>query len=467
MAWLEKRNKNYLVCHRVGRKVKRTLAYTDKSASQAMLTRLNKELALGKEGLTDPYAEHRDRPLSEHVGDWINDLRQLGRANGYVRTVEGRLERLVEECRWKLLEDIDADSFADWREKAMGEYGHNAKDKKLLKRAKEKPTPMSPKTKNHYLEAVRAFCLWCVKRGRMEANPIGELEKLDVSEDVRRGRRAITEEELGRLLAAVPERYQLLYKVALGTGLRAGELKALQWGDIHADYTTPHIRLRAATTKAKRGDSLPLRADLAKELSKARHAAADTDRVFDRVPRAREHQKWLLAADIPYADEQGRYFDIHALRHEYGTLLSKSGVAPREAMELMRHTDMRLTMNLYTDPRIFDLKAAVEKMPTILPTTPESRRQAATGTDTIIPFPDVVGTGGTSRRGKEVAQEVARIGLFGRCSAGIGDNDEDRRNRKLQDLTGKIAHWRPNAPMGFSEGDGARTRNHRIDNPVL
>ncbi|MCL2646821.1 MAG: hypothetical protein FWD61_07420 [Phycisphaerales bacterium] len=226
MAWLEKRNKTYMVCDRIGRKTIRIKAYTDKAASQAMLTRYNKERAKKKEGLTDPYAEHRHRPLSEHVGDWINDLRQLRRAKGYVRTVEGRMERLVKECRWKLLEDIDADSFADWREKAMGEYGHNAKDKKLLKQAKENPTPMSPTTKNHYLGAVRAFCLWCVKRKRMEANPIGELEKLDVSEDVRRGRRAITEEELRRLLAAVPERYQLLYKVALGTGLRAWELKA-------------------------------------------------------------------------------------------------------------------------------------------------------------------------------------------------------------------------------------------------
>jgi len=208
MAWIEKRNRTYQVCYRIGRKVKRIPAYTDKSASQAMLVRLVKELALGKEGLTDPYAEHRNRPLSEHVGDWTGELRQLGRAKGYINAIEGRMERLIEECNWKLLEDIDVDSFADWREKAMGEYGHNAK----VKQAKANPEPMSPKTKNHYLEAVRSFCLWCVKRKRMEANPVGEIEKLDTSDDVRRGRRAITEEELGRLLAAVPERYSCFTK---------------------------------------------------------------------------------------------------------------------------------------------------------------------------------------------------------------------------------------------------------------
>jgi integrase len=52
------------------------------------------------------------------------------------------------------------------------------------------------------------------------------------------------------------------------------------------------------------------------------------------------------------------------LRHSYGSLLAKSGVASRVALALMRHTDMRLTMNIYTDRRIFDLASAVEKLPT-------------------------------------------------------------------------------------------------------
>lgn len=34
-------------------------------------------------------------------------------------------------------------------------------------------------------------------------------------------------------------------------------------------------------------------------------------------------------------------------------------------MELMRHTDLRLTMRTYTDPRIFDLAGAVEKLPLV------------------------------------------------------------------------------------------------------
>lgn len=162
-------------------------------------------------------------------------------------------------------------------------------------------------------------------------------------------------------------------------------------------------------------------------------------------------------------DEQGRYFDIHALRHEFGTLLSKSGVSPREAMELMRHTDMRLTMNLYTDPRIFDLKSAVEKMPTITPTTPDSQQQAATGTDATIPFPNATRIG-NDVGSKRVAQEVARTATYGQCSASNGTHHE---TKNLQDLSGKSVNRHSNAPIDITADGGSRTRNLWFTKPLL
>ena len=43
------------------------------------------------------------------------------------------------------------------------------------------------------------------------------------------------------------------------------------------------------------------------------------------------------------------WVDFHALRMTYITRLQRAGVSPREAMELARHSDMRLTMKTYTD----------------------------------------------------------------------------------------------------------------------
>ena len=57
----------------------------------------------------------------------------------------------------------------------------------------------------------------------------------------------------------------------------------------------------------------------------------------------------------------------------------RAGVAPRVAMALMRHTDMRLTMNVYTDPHIFNLAGAVEKLPSL--PTDDTQTQTVKATD--------------------------------------------------------------------------------------
>ena len=66
---------------------------------------------------------------------------------------------------------------------------------------------------------------------------------------------------------------------------------------------------------------------------------------------------------------------VHALRHSFGTLLSKCSVAPRTAQAAMRHSTIDLTMNTYTDPRLLDLHQAVASLPNLpLGTLTRTRR---------------------------------------------------------------------------------------------
>lgn len=339
-------------------KPKMVKGYTDKGASEQLGAKLERAKAQGEQGLVDPYKAHRKRPLTEHVTDWIGELRQLGRDELYVAPCEARLRRLMSECGWRVLGEIDVDSFCKWRESATVNADHNRKDQST-----RTIRSMSPRCKNHYLSTLTTFCRWCVKRRRMAVNPMVDIEKVDESSDVRRERRALNADELGNLLDAVPKHYRLGYQMLMGTGLRRGELLALRWGDVRLSAPHPFIQLRAATTKSKRADVVPLRADLADLLRKAKGDAGEGDSVVKILPRVPTHRKYLMAAGIAWCDDAGRRADIHCLRHSFGTLLSKCGVSPREAMSLMRHSDLRLTMKVYTDPRIFDLGGAVEKLP--------------------------------------------------------------------------------------------------------
>src|SRR5262249_25263814 len=73
----------------------------------------------------------------------------------------------------------------------------------------------------------------------------------------------------------------------------------------------------------------------------------------------------LRLAGIPKRDDRGRTLDVHALRHTFGTLMSKGGIAPRTAQAAMRHSKLDLTMNVYTDPRLLDVRGALDALPAL------------------------------------------------------------------------------------------------------
>ena len=91
---------------------------------------------------------------------------------------------------------------------------------------------------------------------------------------------------------------------------------------------------------------VPLQDALAHELRNWKPPdSKPSDRVLE-VPRnlVRMLKKDLEAAGIQYKDDAGRVVDVHALRHTFGTHLSKNGVAPRTAQSLMRHSNIDMTM---------------------------------------------------------------------------------------------------------------------------
>ncbi len=425
--------------------------YADKGASEQLGAKLERAKARGEQGLIDLYKEHRNRALIEHVDDWIAELKQLGRADMYVGPCRARMLRLIDECGWRVMGDISGGAFAKWRKTAKANADHNRGDQTT-----RTIRNLSPKAKNHYLATLNAFCRWCVKRKRMAANPVGtsDVEKLDETSDVRRERRALTADELHRLLEVVPDHYRLAYQMLMATGLRRAELLALRWGDIHLSPPHPLIQLRAATTKSKRADVLPLRQDLAEVLRGRKADSEDGDQVVLMLPRVPTHRKYLAASGIDWQDYAGRRADIHCPRHSYGTMLAKSGVSVREAMELMRHTDLRLTTKVYTDSRVFDLAGAVERLPIELVNQKQCDTNMAAADQKGIDMKPTRRNGkqcghGAVWRSKSVSTTTAQLGM---CSALTGRDDGEYG---LAVSAGPGSLWHQKTPSG---GDGEKER---------
>ncbi len=217
----------------------------------------------------------------------------------------------------------------------------------------------------------------------------------------------------------------MIYKTLVLTGLRRGELASLTVGQLVLDTDPAFLVLAAADEKNRQGSNIPLRADLAADLRQwlaerektvqseaeglPRHVlrlptaapTLSTDAQVFTVPAAlvKILDRDLVAAGIARRvetspgqfkidkrDERGRTVDVHALRHTFGTLLSKGGVAPRTAQAAMRHSTIDLTMNCYTDPKLLDVAGAMDALPALpLSTGPQREAVAAsaTGTDDL------------------------------------------------------------------------------------
>jgi hypothetical protein len=196
----------------------------------------------------------------------------------------------------------------------------------------------------------------------------------------------------------------LTYKTLVLTGLRKGELASLTVAHLRLDDAVPYLTLDPGDEKNREGNSIPLRDDLAadlrawlaEKLDRMQKETLDAGRpiparlppdtpVFT-IPRRLERilDRDLRFAGIPKRDDRGRTLDVHALRTTFGTLLSKGGVPLRTAQAAMRHSDPRLTANVYTDPRLLDVRGALDALPPLPLEGKRAEGEAlrATGTDT-------------------------------------------------------------------------------------
>ena len=280
-------------------------------------------------------------------------------------------------CRFALWADISASKIVNY-----------------LAGLKYRGEKLSVQTYNHYLQSIKDFCQWMVQDARADKSPLDHLKSKTVTEK-KHERRCLEPDEIRRLLEATeaaPERYgmtgherALLYRLAVETGLRANELRSLKVSSF--DFKNKTVTVVAGYTKNKQVATLPLRADTIAELKNFFTGKMPAVKAFGgRYQKLTHRTAEMLRSDladagIPYQDDTGRYFDFHALRHEAGTLLAATGVHPKVAQSLMRHSDINLTMSRYTHTLRGQESKAVAALPDLSLPSKKKQQMAATGTD--------------------------------------------------------------------------------------
>lgn len=344
--------------------------YTDRKLSLKLAEELEAQARRVREGLAEPGEKARKAaasvPLADHAEDWRLQMLASGDTPRHAKHQAGAALRLLTDAGARYPEDVAPEAV-----------------RLALGRMRQR---RSPRTCNHALGAVKAFARWLVDANRLREVPRGLLKLSAFSEEVdrRRVRRALTVAELARLLEAAergetryvygptrskhhkvavtgPDR-ALLYRLAMGTGFRADELRSLRPEWFHLDDPAgPTIVIPAEYTKNGKPAPQPIRRELADALRPAiaarepgRPALVVPDRTADMLKAD------LAAAGIPYRDAAGRVVDFHALRHSYVTHLIQQGLSVAVVQKLARHSTPVLTLSRYTHVEQEELRKALE-----------------------------------------------------------------------------------------------------------
>jgi integrase len=241
-----------------------------------------------------------------------------------------------------------------------------------------KSLDLAPKTKGN-IRNVMAVVFSCAMRWGMIDCGVNPMTLVRVKGISRRQTepRVLTLEEIQALTAAIPGGpYRTMVITALSTGLRASELFALRWLDF--DWQGLTVLVRRAIVDGKVGEvktrysqsGLPLDPRLAEILSSWKQASEfseDSDWVFASPQKAGELPLRSTAVLENHIKPTARFAGLgnlgwHTFRHTYSTMLRQLGVDVKVQQELLRHADIRTTMNVYTQAVSEQKRAAHSKV---------------------------------------------------------------------------------------------------------
>ena len=170
--------------------------------------------------------------------------------------------------------------------------------------------------------------------------------------------------------------------VALFTGLRIGEICALRWGDINLRLSLLQVRQTVQRVYLKGGGHSQVIIGPPKSSASMRVVPISSylKEALGRLPSA-SPEDYLLTGK-PQCLEVRSYREFftrflrrhglptihfHALRHTFATRCIESGADPKTVSELLGHSTVAITLNLYVHPNLAQKRSCVEHM-----ATPES-----------------------------------------------------------------------------------------------
>ncbi len=200
----------------------------------------------------------------------------------------------------------------------------------------------------------------------------------------------LTIEQAQQLLKyARGHRLETLLTVAVTTGMRRGEILALRWADIDVqrgslqvrrtvDFIAKHgyVETEPKTASGKRQIALPpfvvemLKSHRIQQLEqrlKVGEAWQESDLVFTGLEGGYLNPRYLVKLFSRLLTEAGLpHIRFHDLRHSAATLLLSMGVEMKVIREILGHSNIGMTADVYSHVSLAMQKTAMDKWNTAL-----------------------------------------------------------------------------------------------------
>lgn len=162
----------------------------------------------------------------------------------------------------------------------------------------------------------------------------------------------------------------ILPRIALYTGMRKGEILALQWKDVDFEHdfifvsksiayesNTPYVK----SPKTESGTRLvPLLAPL-KEILLTKKAAPDDYIISDDGKKPLTNKRYDKLYN-QFKEEVGIECTVHQLRHSFATIAVEEGLDIKHLQSIMGHSSSQITLDTYAELRMRGLRGAASKL---------------------------------------------------------------------------------------------------------
>jgi integrase len=234
------------------------------------------------------------------------------------------------------------------------------------------------RTINIVLQAMRVPVKYAIEREELDRDPFRAIKK---APEERREKGILSPAEVSRLIAAPVKDPRTRLALLLGAlcGLRRGEVRGLQWGDISEGLITVCHNfqdgegIKAPKCGSARTVPVPGSVETALEKVRALYGGPASGEFVIAGPASpgqpvspqffqRGIQAELAAIGIPAHEQKARNLSFHGLRHTYVTLGRLAGITDLEIRALAGHKTAVMMDHYSHATQVLDFAAAREKL---------------------------------------------------------------------------------------------------------